>query len=290
MQARSSAVPRNASPKAFPAARSFAAAAIESAPARRAADLVFHLAPLWLAVIAHAASTNLWGDLVQSLGEAPRAQRLAWSAWPTMQLSGSLALLASAVLMNYTQAAGRLAVVSALAGLVVAVVLTGFPEFDRLTAGASAMPWPKRLAALDVRFAIAGAVGLFAFAAGVRYLLHQPRKPIERCSKPSSVPRAIRSDMPIGWAWTRLQRSLTPSKRRFGGVVIGEAYRVDQDAVAGSTFDPRNPVTWGLGGKAPLPRDDLGPARRTASSSEARAPSRPSRSAFRPCSAIAAAS
>ena len=170
MQARSSAFPRNASPKAFPAARSFAAAAIESAPARRAADLVFHLAPLWLAVIAQAASTNLWGDLVQSLGEAPRAQRLAWSAWPTMQLSGSLALLASAVLMNYTQAAGRLAVVSALAGLVVAVVLTGLPEFDRLTAGASAMPWPKRLAALDVRFAIAGAVGLFAFAAGVRYL------------------------------------------------------------------------------------------------------------------------
>ena len=77
MQARSSAVPRTAGPKAFPAARSFAAAAIESAPARRAADLVFHLAPLWLAVIAHAASTNLWGDLVQSLGEAPRAQRLA---------------------------------------------------------------------------------------------------------------------------------------------------------------------------------------------------------------------
>ncbi|MGI4815833.1 MAG: type IV secretory system conjugative DNA transfer family protein, partial [Janthinobacterium lividum] len=40
----------------------------------------------------------------------------------------------------------------------------------------------------------------------------------------------------------------------YGGVVIGEAYRVDEDTVGKDRvpFDPRNPKTWGMGGKAPL--------------------------------------
>ena len=38
----------------------------------------------------------------------------------------------------------------------------------------------------------------------------------------------------------------------FGGVVVGEAYRVDQDKVAGVAFDPANRATWGQGGKEPL--------------------------------------
>lgn len=38
----------------------------------------------------------------------------------------------------------------------------------------------------------------------------------------------------------------------FGGIVVGEAYRVDQDKVASKRFDPDGPRTWGQGGKAPL--------------------------------------
>jgi type IV secretion system protein VirD4 len=38
----------------------------------------------------------------------------------------------------------------------------------------------------------------------------------------------------------------------FGGIVVGEAYRVDQDKVAGTRFNPDSPTTWGQGGKAPL--------------------------------------
>jgi type IV secretion system protein VirD4 len=38
----------------------------------------------------------------------------------------------------------------------------------------------------------------------------------------------------------------------FGGIVVGEAYRVDQDKVADKRFDPDNAKTWGQGGKAPL--------------------------------------
>jgi type IV secretion system protein VirD4 len=38
----------------------------------------------------------------------------------------------------------------------------------------------------------------------------------------------------------------------YGGVVVGEAYRVDQDRVAGIRFLPRDRHTWGRGGTAPL--------------------------------------
>lgn len=39
---------------------------------------------------------------------------------------------------------------------------------------------------------------------------------------------------------------------RHGGVVVGEAYRVDQDRVAKRRFVPRDQSTWGRGGTAPL--------------------------------------
>lgn len=39
----------------------------------------------------------------------------------------------------------------------------------------------------------------------------------------------------------------------YGGIVVGEAYRVDRDRdVAGMRFDPLDSRTWGMGGKAPL--------------------------------------
>ncbi|MDA8093270.1 MAG: type IV secretory system conjugative DNA transfer family protein [Betaproteobacteria bacterium] len=38
----------------------------------------------------------------------------------------------------------------------------------------------------------------------------------------------------------------------YGGIVVGEAYRVDQDRVAKLPFDPRNSRSWGQGGKARL--------------------------------------
>ncbi len=49
------------------------------------------------------------------------------------------------------------------------------------------------------------------------------------------------------------------SREPLGGVVVGEAYRVDQDPSAmRKAFDPRDRSTWGKGGKAPLLDFDLG--------------------------------
>jgi type IV secretion system protein VirD4 len=38
----------------------------------------------------------------------------------------------------------------------------------------------------------------------------------------------------------------------YGGLVVGEAYRVDQDVVADRPFDPADKASWGKGGTAPL--------------------------------------
>ncbi len=38
----------------------------------------------------------------------------------------------------------------------------------------------------------------------------------------------------------------------YGGIVVGEAYRVDEDKAAKERFDPEDPKSWGKGGKAPL--------------------------------------
>ena len=62
------------------------------------------------------------------------------------------------------------------------------------------------------------------------------------------------------WISMRELRRLFPGPDTMhGGIVVGEAYRVDQDTVSRVAFDPRDQHTWGQGGKAPLlidPCDD----------------------------------
>ncbi|HWX51528.1 MAG TPA: type IV secretory system conjugative DNA transfer family protein [Roseomonas sp.] len=55
------------------------------------------------------------------------------------------------------------------------------------------------------------------------------------------------------WMSMREARSRFPGPHPdFGGVVVGEAYRVDQDKTARLAFDPEQRQTWGQGGQAPL--------------------------------------
>jgi type IV secretion system protein VirD4 len=77
----------------------------------------------------------------------------------------------------------------------------------------------------------------------------------QRPGQPRPVERG-RSDNHGHSQW----RSLEDTKKRFpgphplwGGLVVGEAYRVDLDhRVRGVPFNPDDKATWGLGGRAPL--------------------------------------
>ena len=71
------------------------------------------------------------------------------------------------------------------------------------------------------------------------------------------IPAPVRaaSDAHGAAAWMTVweARSLFPGPNPvYGGVVVGEAYRVDEGDVASVRFDPQNRRTWGRGGKAPL--------------------------------------
>ena len=211
MQARSSAVPRNASPKAFPAARSFAAAAIEFAPARAGGRP--HLPPRSALACCHrprclneplgrsravarlrpaspaARLVDLADDAALRLPRPSRQRRpdeLHASRRPARRRLGSCGARRrrrpdrlSGVRSSRRRRAGR---------------SLGRSGSRRST---SASPSPE----LSVSSPSPRACATCCTSR---------RKPIERSSKPSSAPRAIRSDMPIGWAWTRLERTLTP--------------------------------------------------------------------------------
>lgn len=222
----------------------------------RAAELAFNLAPLWLAPLAHAASTNVWGDLIGAFPTESRSRQLAWSAWPVMQLSGSLLLFGGTILAVGARSAERLSVVAAILGLMLSVGLTAWPEAMRLATTHAGQSWGPALATIDARIARAVAIGLFACAGGVRFL-RGAKAATPRASQ--SIERATTDN--FGHAdWMDMAEARTlfdPAKAPQGGVVIGEAYRVDLDSVARQPFDPRSPASWGLGGRAPLLVDSL---------------------------------
>ena len=69
------------------------------------------------------------------------------------------------------------------------------------------------------------------------------------------APRRALSDSHGSADWMSIEeaRTLFPGPHpAYGGVVVGEAYRVDRDRVAAMRFDPENRASWGQGGKAPL--------------------------------------
>ncbi len=71
--------------------------------------------------------------------------------------------------------------------------------------------------------------------------------------RPPSLARGVTDNHGhADWMPIEAARALFPGPGPSGGVVVGEAYRVDQDRVAGVRFEPANPPTWGQGGTAPL--------------------------------------
>lgn len=79
-------------------------------------------------------------------------------------------------------------------------------------------------------------------------------RPARPGQKPPAPERAA-SDVHGNAEWLTIKaaRQLFPGPDpEYGGVVVGEAYRVDQDRVADVGFDPQDRSTWGSGGKAPL--------------------------------------
>ena len=219
--------------------------------ARTAPGLAFRLWPLWSFWFAWRAGAGLWRDYLLTFPDpAAPGYALAYRAWPAAALAGPVLLTALAVVAHRLQLAGRVTAFAGVAGTALATLLTVRPEWDRLA------PYLGRASPLDLARAVdpavayAGAFGFLAVGAAVRVLRGDRHGRVTG----TGLRRAPSDNHGhADWLPMRDARRLFPGPDpEFGGIVVGEAYRVDRDRVAGTAFDPADRRTWGRGGTAPL--------------------------------------
>jgi type IV secretion system protein VirD4 len=105
--------------------------------------------------------------------------------------------------------------------------------------------------------AAAGAAPILLFGIGLIVRGRDVKGPRLRKSLfggPVAVPEAV-TDTYGRARWMSMARALQSfpgPDPLYGGVVVGEAYRVDQDKVSSQPFNPAIPKSWGQGGKAKL--------------------------------------
>jgi len=100
----------------------------------------------------------------------------------------------------------------------------------------------------------AGLVALLPALAALCWPASRRMRPA-RPGEQAPAPKRALSDAHGNADWMTIEaaRKLFPGPDpAYGGIVVGEAYRVDKDKVAGLRFDPGDQATWGQGGKAPL--------------------------------------
>ncbi|SEF05812.1 type IV secretion system protein VirD4 [Rhizobiales bacterium GAS188] len=224
--------------------------------------LVVAIAPLVIWYPAWGMADDLWRSLLISMQEsgiAPGAAsyRLAYGAWPTAALFGPALVMALILGLRRFGAALPMTAIAAVTGMAAATLLTGWHEGARLLGLRPAYSWINILRVANFNIGFASALGFLATCIGIRVLRGQPLrahgvKPLQR-AKTDTFGHA---------AWMPVKEAsvlFDASREQLGGVVVGEAYRVDQDPGAvRRAFDPRNRATWGKGGTAPLLVFDLG--------------------------------
>lgn len=225
--------------------------------------LMLQLWPLALAWPAREGALVLWREAVllfPSLGPGGIEARLATTLWPAAGLMGPILLTMVALGLRARRLVPLTTAVAGLVGLVGALALTLWPVGQDLAPLVGRVPLLELVERIPAAYLIAAALGIVALGVGLRLLVAPPRG-----AGGTSGARA-RSDNHGHADWL----SLTEAQRLFpgpdpdhGGLVVGEAYRVDQDRAvrrrgrAGAdgslrAFDPGDPASWGQGGRAPL--------------------------------------
>jgi len=205
--------------------------------------------PLWLFWFAWSLSSNMWLGYLQTFpNRSSSGYALAYRAWPSVALVGPTLVMLGAILAYRMQLATRVMPVAGIGGVVVATVLTGWPEYQRLAPYIGNASPLNIVGALDLGIVQAIAVGISAAIFGWAFTIQRTL---------GTGPRLIRGRSDnyghADWLSIREARRLFPGPdETFGGIVVGEAYRVDQDRVARRAFDPADKTTWGQGGTPPL--------------------------------------
>lgn len=246
---------------------------------RTSLRVLIALLPLLVWYPAWGLADTLWRSLLLSMQPSDPAYRLAYSAWPSVSLLGPALVMAIALALRRSGVVRPSTAFAAVAGMACGTILTGWPEARYLISLRPSTPWLDILRVAHLNVGLASGLGMLATGLGGRVLFGGPLrrtdfKPIER-ARTDTFGHA--DWMPMKEATALFNAASGPQSRR--GVVVGEAYRVDEDPGARSAFDPRNRATWARAAKRPCSSSISTGAARTVSSSPAPVPIRPSRPA-----------
>ena len=223
---------------------------------RVALRLAIQLWPVWLFWFAWSLAGGLWDNFVlPNAGDVPGIGRglatVARVLRPTGALLGPTALFALAVCLHRGQLIGRVALIAAAGAVVLATLLTAWPEWQRLSPYLAHYSVTTVLGAVNDDIRIAVVFGLVVPVIGLCF--SSGRRPIGNMQSPGRI--RSHSDNHGHADWLPMKDALrlfSGPDPVFGGIIIGEAYRVDQDRVAKLAFDPADKRSWGKGGNAPL--------------------------------------
>jgi len=228
---------------------------------RVALCIAVQLWPLWLFWFAWSFADTFYRDTVL-LGSAHIGglapwqmdwnQYLLWRAGPVAALLGPALLTFLAMMAYRARLFGRLMGVAGIVGIAIPTVLTVRPEGLRL-AGLLSQGYAANdvLQNANASMVVAGLFGATVVVAAISGL----SRPFPVGSRGAPLLLRARSDNFGHAAWLSMrdaQKLFPGPDPTHGGIVVGEAYRVDEDRGARMAFDPANRVTWGRGGTAPL--------------------------------------
>lgn len=214
-----------------------------------ALSIASRLLPAPLALAAWFWGGIVWSWLLIQIGPRGAPLSLDLGGAPLFRLIGPFLVVAFCVWAHREAMLRRTAVFAAMFGTAVAIGLTVWPEWQRLAVYRAAMTPAAALrmaGGAEILAAIVGPLGLVI--AGV-LLGPDPFAKVVPAIKRAASDNHGHAD----WA------GMVQARRRFpgpdpiyGGIVVGEAYRVDRDPGAREPFDPEDPGTWGQGGTMPL--------------------------------------
>ncbi len=218
---------------------------------RSALSAALELWPLLLFWFAREGTHGLWRDVLTSIPDRTgRLYAFAFHAWAAATLTGPVVFLVAAVAMRKMRLASRVLPVAAMLGVVLA---TGLALSDEARHLAPYLGHAKLLGiakALDVGVLWALGLGVFSIAVAAQLLFGSPGF---RRGKTKVLRGKSDNHGHADWLSMDGARELFPGvDPAYGGIVVGEAYRVDRDDVARQGFDPTDPKTWGRGGSSPL--------------------------------------
>ncbi len=227
---------------------------------RTAFRLVLKLWPLWLFWFAWHEGEALWRSYLETFPDrSTDTYLLAYRAWPSVALLGPVLFAIGGAIAWRARLTTRLMGIAGIVGLLIAAVLTLWPEWTRISTSIARDGLPTTvfgdLGADDGAYLGVIVTALVGFGISVQLLRAMPFFG-QGTGRGRTLPRVrARSDNfgHADWLSMRDARRLFPGPDpAHGGLVVGEAYRVDEDRVAKRAFDPTDRSTWGQGGKAPL--------------------------------------